>query len=325
MSCAKCLRSILRDTQYPNFRLLITANAAHLQSAEQKAFAQELASDPRVTINEYENEPFNYSRANNRAARLTDAEIVCFLNDDVEVISKDWLDLMVTRVMLPDVGIVGPMLYFPRETIQHAGVVLGIGGVAGHQFANLPRGNPGYFGRAKLEQDLSCVTGACMVVRREVLDALGGFDEELEIAFNDVDFCIRAREAGWRILWTPCVEMYHHESASLGKHNSPQRHKKFADEVAMMRQRWGRSSTPTRSSTSICRWQHPITHSRFRPGSPSCRSDRALRRGAVNEITGIFRRTEASRSPGSLAGRTTRVSSAPRARYPRPACAARLR
>jgi GT2 family glycosyltransferase len=157
----------------------------------------------------------------------------------VEVISKDWLEKLVTRVMLDGVGVVGPMLYYPHDAIQHAGVILGIGGVAGHQFINLPKGDPGYFGRAMLEQDLSCVTAACMVIRREVFDSVEGFDERFVVAFNDVDLCIRIRQKGWRILWTPAVEMYHHESASLGKHNSPQRREQFKIEVDLLQSRWG--------------------------------------------------------------------------------------
>src|SRR5256714_3075083 len=141
--------------------------------------------------------------------------------------------------MLDGVGAVGPLLYYPNDRIQHAGVILGIGGVAGHQFHNMPRGNAGYYGRALLEQDLSFITGACMVMRREVFDNIGGFNEKFAVAFNDVDLCIRVRRLGWRLLWTPAVEMYHHESASLGKHNAPQRQALLEEEVKLMRATWG--------------------------------------------------------------------------------------
>jgi GT2 family glycosyltransferase len=161
------------------------------------------------------------------------------LNDDVEVITRDWLEKLVARVQLDGVGAVGPMLYYPHDCIQHAGVVLGVGGIAGHQFLNMPRGSAGYFGRAMLEQDLSCVTAACMVIRREAFEGAGRFNEELAIAFNDVDLCVRVRRQGWRILWTPAVEMYHHESASLGKHNAPQRQALFEQEIKLMRAMWG--------------------------------------------------------------------------------------
>jgi GT2 family glycosyltransferase len=162
------------------------------------------------------------------------------MNDDIEVITSDWLEKLVIRVQLEGIGVAGPMLYYPNNTIQHAGVILGIGGVAGHSFSGAAKDSIGYFGRAALEQDLSCVTAACMVVRRSAFDQLEGFNEDFAVAFNDVDFCIRIRQAGWRIVWTPQVTMYHHESASLGKHNSPSRRFLFDRETALMKELWGR-------------------------------------------------------------------------------------
>jgi GT2 family glycosyltransferase len=236
---ARCIASVLKDTSYPNVEFIVTANESHVRTAAQRQFLDTIRTDPRVRVHLYEAPSFNYSRANNRAVALSDAPIVCFLNDDVEVITKGWLEKLVARVMLDGVGAVGPMLYYPHDSIQHAGVILGIGGIAGHQFHNMPRGNAGYYGRARLEQDLSCVTAACMVMRREVFDRAGAFDERYAVAFNDVDLCIRVRRQGWRILWTPAVEMYHHESASLGKHNAPQRQALFEEEVKLMRATWG--------------------------------------------------------------------------------------
>ena len=165
--------------------------------------------------------------------------MICFMNDDVEVIELDWLIQLVARVGLDNVGAVGPMLYYPDDTIQHAGVIIGMGGVAGHQFSRLSRENPGYFGRAALEQDLSCVTAACMVARRTAFDQVKGFNEDLPVAFNDVDFCLRLRSAGWRIVWTPRVALYHHKSASLGKHDAPARREQFERDVATMTRLWG--------------------------------------------------------------------------------------
>jgi GT2 family glycosyltransferase len=217
----------------------VTIDRHHVQSAAQKRFINQIQADPRVRLLIYDERPFNYPRTNNRAVAQSDAPIICFLNDDVEVITRDWLEKLVARVMLDGVGAVGPMLYYPTDAIQHAGVILGLGGVAGHQFLNMPRGNAGYYGRGILEQDLSCVTAACMVMRREVFDSISGFDEKFAIAFNDVDLCIRVRQKGWRIIWTPAVEMYHHESASLGKHNAPQRQALFEHEVKLMRAIWG--------------------------------------------------------------------------------------
>jgi GT2 family glycosyltransferase len=234
-----CMTSILRDTTYPNVEFIVVANRSQVDGASKRKFLARLEKDPRVRLLMHDEHPFNYSRTNNLAVRQSDAPIICFLNDDVEVIGRDWLDKLVARVSLEGVGAVGAMLYYPGDTIQHAGVILGMGGVAGHAFLNLPRGSKGYHERAILEQDLSCVTAACMTVRREAFDAAGGFDEALAIAFNDVDLCIRVRQKGWRIIWTPAVEMYHHESASVGQHSAPHRHAQFEREVKLMRERWG--------------------------------------------------------------------------------------
>lgn len=235
----RCISSVLQDTTYPNVEFIVAVNQAHVQTSAQRGFLEKIKGDPRVRVQLYEAPTFNYARVNNRAAELSDAPVVCFLNDDVEVITSDWLEKLVARVMLDGVGAAGPILYYPNDRIQHAGVILGIGGVAGHQFHNMPRGNAGYYGRALLEQDLSCITAACMVMRREVFDSVGGFNEKFAVAFNDVDLCIRVRRLGWRILLTPTVEMYHHESASLGKHNAPQRQALFEEEVQLMRATWG--------------------------------------------------------------------------------------
>jgi GT2 family glycosyltransferase len=235
----RCIASVLRDTSYPNVEFIMAADRNNVQAASKKSFIERIGQDSRVRLLVHDERPFNYSRTNNLAVRQSDAPIICFLNDDVEVISHDWLEKLVARVSLKGVGAVGAMLYYPSDTIQHAGVILGMGGVAGHPFLNIPRGRLGYHGRAILEQDLSCVTAACMVMRREAFEDIGGFDEALAIAFNDVDLCVRLRQKGWRIIWTPAVEMYHHESASVGQHSAPHRHAQFAQEVKLMRDRWG--------------------------------------------------------------------------------------
>ena len=152
--------------------------------------------------------------------------------------NESWLDTLVARVSLDGVGAAGPMLHYPSGQIQHAGVLLGVGGVADHAFRTAERGQPGYFSRAALEQDYSCVTAACMIVRRAVFEEVGGFDVDLPTAFNDVDFCIRLRRAGARIVWTPAAELIHHESLTYGSHNSPQRAAQFERDVLAMRARW---------------------------------------------------------------------------------------
>lgn len=234
-----CMKALLQRTTYPDFEVLIAVNEIRFQDADQAAYLEELKASSRVRVLVYEDRPFNFSWINNWAVRQATGSVFCLMNDDVEVITRDWLEKLVARLQLDHVGAVGPMLYYPDNRIQHAGVTLGMGGVAGHTYVGLPRGSIGYFGRAALEQDLSCVTAACIVLRREAFEQVNGFNEELPVAFNDVDLCLRLRNAGWRIIWTPQVEHYHHESASIGVHNSPGRQEQFAREIQQMRKLWG--------------------------------------------------------------------------------------
>ena len=170
--------------------------------------------------------------------RESRGEFVCLLNNDIEIIRRDWLGQMMLYAQVPDIAAVGAMLYYPDDTVQHGGVMLGVGGVAGHMHHRVARGDPGYMERAFHPQELSAVTGACMLVKRSAFDAVGGFDEALPVAFNDIDFCIRLRMAGWRIAWTPDAELYHHESISRGKEDTPEKHQRFLAEVARMAKRW---------------------------------------------------------------------------------------
>jgi GT2 family glycosyltransferase len=192
----------------------------------------------RVTVLRYD-APFNYSAINNWAARQTKGDILGLVNDDIEVLSPDWLDEMASQAWRPDVGAVGAMLYFPDGRIQHAGVILGLGGIANHAYAGLPRGYPGHGWRARVCQNLSAVTAACLLVRRDVFEQVGGLDEKLRVAFNDIDFCLRVKEAGYLNVWTPFAELYHHQSASRGAENSPEKLERFLGEVALMEGRWG--------------------------------------------------------------------------------------
>ena len=233
-----CLSELLARTTYPDFEVLLTVNEISFQNEEQAACLKEFAKDPRVRVLVYKDREFNYSWVNNWAAQQASGSVLCLMNDDIKIITTDWLEKLVARLQLNRVGMVGVKLYYPDETIQHAGVILGIGGVAAHVFRGMPRGHDGYFGRACLEQDLCCVTAACVAVRREVFEELNGFDERFAIAFNDVDFCIRLREKGWRIIWTPEVEHYHLESP-FGRHDGGERAPVFQKGFRMMRNQWG--------------------------------------------------------------------------------------
>ncbi|MFL6796341.1 MAG: glycosyltransferase [Xanthobacteraceae bacterium] len=234
-----CLNSLLVGTAYSAVEVLLLISERDRLRVDRAPYIQELSDHPDVKVLTYADRPFNYSWVNNWGVKQASGEVICFLNDDIEVISTDWLAQLVSRVWLSGVGVAGPLLLHHDDTIQHAGVILGLGGVAGHACSGEPEGASGYFGWASLERDVSCVTGACMVIRRSVFEALGGFDESLAVAYNDVDLCIRVRQGGWRIIWTPSARLWHRESASLGPHDAPARAAKFAAEVQLMRQRWG--------------------------------------------------------------------------------------
>jgi GT2 family glycosyltransferase len=165
--------------------------------------------------------------------------VLGFLNNDLEVIESRWLAEMISHALRPGIGVVGARLVFPNGKLQHAGVVLGIGGVAGHIFRSVRRDYGGDFGRAQLTQEVSAVTAACMIVPKAVFREVGGFDSQnLPIAFNDIDFCLRVKEAGYRIIWTPYAELLHHESASRGRDNTPQKAARFRRETLYMQRRW---------------------------------------------------------------------------------------
>jgi len=230
-----CVDSILAKTRYPAYEVVVVDN----QSSDAAAldYLAHIDRDPRVRVLRYD-APFNYSAINNWAVGQCDGAVIGLLNNDVEVISPNWLDEMVSQAIRPGIGAVGAMLYYPDDTIQHAGVVLGVHGVAAHRYSGMPRGYPGHGGRARVAQQLSAVTGACLVVTRASYESVGGLDEALQVAFNDIDFCLRLAEAGYRNIWTPFAELYHHESASRGSEDTEEKKKRFASEVALMARRW---------------------------------------------------------------------------------------
>jgi GT2 family glycosyltransferase len=184
--------------------------------------------------------PFNFSAINNFAAERALGDMLAFLNNDLQAINPDWLGEMVRHALRPDIGVVGARLWYPDDRLQHGGVVLGLGGVAGHAMKGFPRRELGYMGRAALIQNYSAVTAACMMVRHGLFDLVGGFDAgHLPVAFNDVDLCLRIRERGYRNLWTPHAEFYHHESASRGREDTREKQLRFLAECDYMRNRWG--------------------------------------------------------------------------------------
>lgn len=232
----QCVESIVSRSSYPDYELLVVDNGS--VEADALDYLVALESRPRVRVLRYA-QPFNYSAINNFAVAQAQGEVIALVNNDIEVISADWLEEMVAHALRPGVGAVGAMLYYPDDTIQHAGVVIGLGGVAGHVYSRQPRGSSGQGGRAAVAQEMSAVTAACLVVRRSAWDEVGGLDERLAVAFNDVDFCLRLRRAGYRNVWTPHAELYHHESASRGQDDQGEKLRRFHAEVAFMVERWG--------------------------------------------------------------------------------------
>ena len=233
-----CVGSILDKTSYQNFEIIILDNES-AEPATLEYFENIQEHDARVRVVPY-HQPFNYSAINNFGVTQARGELIGLVNNDVEVITAEWLAEMVSHAVRPEIGCVGAKLYYDDETIQHAGVIVGLGGVAGHSHKYFPRTASGYFHRLKLTQNLSAVTAACLVVRKSIFEQVGGLEEEgLRIAFNDVDFCLKVQQAGFRNLWTPYAELYHHESKSRGAEDTPEKIERFNSEIEFVRSKWG--------------------------------------------------------------------------------------
>jgi GT2 family glycosyltransferase len=234
----KCIGSILDKTLYKNYEIILLDNASD-DPESLRYFAELTASGIRVIRDD---RPFNYSALNNLGVQQARGEIIGLINNDVEVIEPSWLCEMVSHAERAEVGAVGAKLLYPNNTIQHAGIVLGLGDdrIAGHAHLRCDRESPGYFGRLALISAFSAVTAACLVVRREVFDKVGGLDEDnLGVAYNDVDFCLKLREAGYRNVYTPYALLYHHESASRGTEDTPEKKTRFSREKQFLRRKWG--------------------------------------------------------------------------------------
>lgn len=225
----QCVSSVLTQTNYPNIEFLIVDNGT--ADSEALACLGHFAIDPRVRIIRDES-PFNYSALNNLAVTQSIGSVICLMNNDIEVMDANWLRDMVLSLLQPDVGIVGCRLYYPDGTLQHAGVIVGLGGDAGHIFRGQRREDTHYMYRPMLRQELSAVTAACLVTRRETFEQLDGLDPSFAVAFNDIDYCLRARKHGWKVIYHPHAELIHHESASRGRDESPKQKTRLADERA---------------------------------------------------------------------------------------------
>lgn len=230
------VESILSLTDYPNYEIVIVDNQS--VESETLAYFSSLKSEPRVRVLQYDAE-FNYSAINNFAVRHCTSPILGLINNDILIINRDWLNELVSHVVRPEVGAVGAMLYYPNDTIQHAGTIVGFGGAAINCYVGLPRGASGDFGRAELIQNYSAVTAACLLTRAEVFNEVGGLNEtDLSIAFNDVDFCLKVRARGYLVTWTPYAELYHLESASRGDDLAPGKMRRAQSERRYLADRW---------------------------------------------------------------------------------------
>lgn len=231
-----CVESILKKTTYAPLEIIVVDNGSTEPAT--LAYLAEIARLENVRVLSWD-KPFNYSAINNFAVAQAKGEIVGLVNNDIEVISPDWLTEMVSWAAQDDVGCVGAKLYYANDTIQHAGVILGLGGVAGHSHKHFRRDHPGYFFRLKVAQNLSAVTAACLLVRKTVFQRVGGLNEtDLTVAFNDVDLCLKAQAAGYLNVWTPYAELYHLESMSRGAEDNPEKEMRFEQEKAYMRANW---------------------------------------------------------------------------------------
>ncbi len=233
---SKCIESVETLSTYRNFEILIVENNSKEKTTFD--FYESICKKySNIRLIRWKHE-FNYSKINNFAVQKARGKYLLFLNNDIEILTPSWIEEMLMFVQREDVGAAGMMLYYPDDTVQHAGVIIGLGGVAGHSHKYYPRNAPGYMARMSLAQNLSAVTAASMLVKTSVFKEIGGFETKLAVAFNDVDLCMKIRKAGYLIVFTPYAEAYHHESKSRGFEDTPEKVARFGGEIATFRERW---------------------------------------------------------------------------------------
>jgi GT2 family glycosyltransferase len=231
----KCLKSFLHRSSFKNFEVIIVDNGSTME--ETFSFYNRIKEDKKIKIIRWD-KPFNYAAVNNYAVNNSEGDILLFLNNDTEVINLDWLERMLEHAVREEIGAVGAKLYYPDHTIQHAGVVIGMLGVAGHGHRYFPGNSPGYWGRLKIIQNLSAVSGACLMTRKNIFDNVRGFDERFEMDFNDIDLCLKIREKGFLIVWTPFAELYHIEMKTRGFHDTPAKQRRFRRDIELFQNKW---------------------------------------------------------------------------------------
>ncbi len=256
---AVCINSILEKTTYKNYEIVVVENNS--ETEEIFEYYKELIKNEKIKVVNYNTgkiiekteeasleytnnnrikvKPgFNYSAVINCGVRNSEGEYVIQLNNDTELITENWLELILGFLQRPDVGACGAKLYFPDETIQHAGIIVGIGGIAGNRFKSIPKNGHGYFAKESMIENLSAVTGACLAAPKSIYEEVGWMDENLAVAFNDVDFCLKIREKGYLVVYNPFVEFWHYESKTRGQENTPEKIKRFQGEICAFERRW---------------------------------------------------------------------------------------
>lgn len=230
-----CIDSIREKTEYPNYEIIIVENNSTTDEIFQ--YYKELSQDPRIRLLRWKKE-FNYSAINNYGVRHANGEYLLFLNNDVTVITPGWIRELLGVCQRPEVGAAGVKLIYPDNTIQHAGCVIGLGGIAGHMFVDMPANRTGYLHKASILQDMSAVTAACMMMKRTAFEETGGFTEKLSVAFNDVDLCLKVRKNHKLIVYDPYVQLYHMESKTRGAEDNKEKVRRFQEEIEYMRCQW---------------------------------------------------------------------------------------
>ncbi|MFN6539003.1 MAG: glycosyltransferase [Nostoc sp. EkiNYC01] len=233
----QCLTSIFEKTTYPNYEVILIDNGSQEENTANIISKWQRKESSRFQCYRLDI-PFNYSKINNYAVNQAKGDYLLFLNNDIEVITPDWIDAMVEQTQRPSIGAVGALLLYPDNTIQHAGVIMGIGGVAGHSHKYYPADSPGYFDQILTVNNYSAVTAACLMCKRETFEAIGGFEEELAVAFNDVDLCLKIVEKGYKNIYLPHVMLYHYESKSRGSDDQPGKLDRFLKEIEYMENKW---------------------------------------------------------------------------------------
>ena len=256
----RCLTSIRENTAYDRYEIIVVEN----NSTDPGTFRyyKEIDGQDHVRVVYWKGSGFNYSALNNYGRGFARGEYLVCLNNDIVVTDPGWMEELLGVCQRPEVGAAGVRLVYPDNTIQHAGIVIGIGGIAASMFVDMPRERSGYMHKASLMQDLSAVTAACMMVRASVWDEAGGFEEKLAVAFNDVDFCLRIREKGYLIVYDPYVELIHDESKTRGKEDTKQKVRRFQTEIEYIRTRWTdllKSGDPYyNKNLSLSKWNYTL-------------------------------------------------------------------